>query len=129
MLYLKVSKTTLMMFAHRQFEPAPGYEWDNEDTAEDEKRGYIEADMKLSTDVTIYYLMWFLALICTFVYPLGVPAIFLGLMWRERDQIHDAINQKKFGFLFADYVAIYFLWEIIDLSRKLILSGLFIFFK
>ena len=130
MLYLKVSKTTLMMFAHRQFEPAPGYEWDNdEDTAEDEKRGYIEADMKLSTDVTIYYLMWFLALICTFVYPLGVPAIFLGLMWRERDQIHDAINQKKFGFLFADYVSIYFLWECWDLMRKLALSGMLIFFR
>jgi len=51
------------------------------------------------------------------------------LLWRERKHLHDSVNQKKYGFLFGDYVAVYFLWEVWDLGRKLMLSGLLIFFK
>merc|ERR1711865_285448 len=136
--YLKVSSTVLEMFKCREFEPHPDstrvdeFVWDPTDPEEgpdQTDRHGLEADMSLNCDDTQYLFFSAFALICVFIYPLGVPLLFFLLMYRERDQLHDAINQKKFGFLFADYVAIYFLWEIIDLSRKLILSGLFIFFK
>merc|ERR1711871_201975 len=50
-------------------------------------------------------------------------------MFKERDQIHDAVNKKKYGFLFKDYAAAFFFWEIWDLIRKISLSGLLIFFN
>jgi hypothetical protein len=64
-----------------------------------------------------------------FLYPIGVPVFFVLLLWRERKHIHDSVNQKKYGFLFGDYMAVYFLWEVWDLGRKLMLSGLLMFFK
>jgi len=76
-----------------------------------------------------YSFFYFFALINICIYPAGVPSFFILLMWREREQISDSINQKKYGFLFADYVQMYFLWEVIDLFRKLLLSGLMIFFQ
>jgi hypothetical protein len=136
--YLKVSATILEMFKCRQFEPHPestrtgDFVWDPNDPDEgsdDSDRNGLEADMSLDCDGPLYLVYYAFAIICVFIYPLGVPAFFILLMWRERDQLHDAINQKKFGFLFADYVAIYFLWEVVDLMRKLMLSGLLIFFR
>jgi hypothetical protein len=32
-------------------------------------------------------------------------------MFRERDQINDAVNKMTYGFLFADYNSKYFMWE------------------
>jgi len=69
------------------------------------------------------------AIVGTFLYPIGVPAFFVLLLWRERKNINDSVNQKKYGFLFGDYVAVYFLWEVWDLGRKLALSGALIFFN
>lgn len=69
------------------------------------------------------------AIVGVFLYPIGVPVFFVLLLWRERKHIHDSVNQKKYGFLFGDYMAVYFLWEVWDLGRKLMLSGLLMFFK
>merc|ERR1712224_519431 len=69
------------------------------------------------------------AIVGVFLFPVGVPVFFVLLLWRERKHLHDSVNQKKYGFLFGDYVAVYFLWEVWDLGRKLMLSGLLIFFK
>eukprot|EP01050_Picozoa_sp_SAG11_P003620 SAG11_NODE_209_length_12331_cov_3.126226_3_plen_980_part_00 len=92
-------------------------------------RKFIESDLRLScTDLRYGFFFWF-AIVGVIVYPVGVPSIFFGLMFRERDQIHDAINKMKYGFLFGDYQPSFFMWEIFDLVRKLVLSGLMIFFN
>eukprot|EP01051_Picozoa_sp_SAG22_P001122 SAG22_NODE_40_length_25739_cov_38.630031_5_plen_4683_part_00 len=137
MLYLKVSKTVLEMFAWRNFEPEPATQWTKElaligdDYADPDggARGFLESDMNLSTDTWRFTGFFGIGVVMAIVYPFGIPVVLMSMMWRERDQIHDAINQKKFGFLFADYVSVYFLWECWDLFRKLALSGLFIFFN
>jgi hypothetical protein len=117
--YLQVSTTILEVFKCRQFEPSDG----------GESRLLLAADPTISCDDSTYMGLKVAAIFGAFLYPIGVPAFFVLLLWRERKNIHDSVNQKKYGFLFGDYVAIYFLWEVWDLGRKLALSGALMFFN
>jgi len=123
-MYLKVSQTVLDMFKCRDFAPSPDY---NGPLATNKQ--YLQVDLTLSCVSSAYSTHLFFGWVFTVVYPLGIPGGFAFLLFRERDQIHDAINKKKYGFLFKDYAAIYFFWEIWDLMRKLSLSGMLVFFN
>jgi len=118
--YLHVSSTIMDVFKCRHFEPA---------TDGEHPRVMLEADLSIRCDDSAYMALKLVAIVGTFLYPIGVPVFFVLLLWRERKHLHDSVNQKKYGFLFGDYVAVYFLWEVWDLGRKLMLSGLLIFFK
>lgn len=117
--YLQVSTTILEVFKCRQFEPSDS----------GETRLLLAADPTIACDGSGYMGLKIAAIFGAFLYPIGVPAFFVLLLWRERKNIHDSVNQKKYGFLFGDYVAVYFLWEVWDLGRKLALSGALIFFN
>merc|ERR1712070_61008 len=117
--YLQVSSTIMDVFKCRQFEPTPG----------SSVRVVLEADMSIQCNEGQYMTLKLVAIVGTFLYPIGVPVFFVLLLWRERKNINDSVNQKKYGFLFGDYVAVYFLWEVWDLGRKLALSGALIFFN
>ena len=134
-LYLKVSQTTLDMFKCRRFRPSDeflkkisgsGYGLSTSLT----DRSYLEADLTLPcAENQTYTIFYTVGIVFVFIYPIGVPFFFGWLMFRERDQIHDAVNKKKYGFLFKDYAAAFFFWEIWDLIRKIALSGILIFFN
>jgi len=109
----------LEVFKCRQFEPSDS----------GETRLLLAADPTIACDGSGYMGLKIAAIFGAFLYPIGVPAFFVLLLWRERKNIHDSVNQKKYGFLFGDYVAVYFLWEVWDLGRKLALSGALIFFN
>ena len=126
--YLKTSACVLMMFKCRKFEPHPGFDYAG-DVPHATDNSYLEADIRYSCQDNLYLLFALFGFIGVCTYPIGVPAFFFFLMFRERDQIHDAINKMKFGFLFGDYAPQFFMWEIFDLVRKLILSGVMIFFN
>jgi len=117
--YLQVSTTILEVFKCRQFEPS----------ADGTARLLLAADPTIACDDSAYMGLKVAALFGAFLYPIGVPVFFALLLWRERKNLHDSVNQKKYGFLFGDYVAIYFLWEVWDLGRKLALSGALVFFN
>ena len=139
--YLKTSATVLQMFSCRMFEPSAGYDYEQQICVVgrgldglcpqgrlNTDQAYLNVDLRLSCrgSLHIFFIGW--GVVGILVYPLGVPLFFFLLMFRERDQIHDAINKMKFGFLFADYKPAFFMFEIFDLIRKLSLSGLMIFF-
>ena len=93
-------------------------------------RCYLDQDVRLSCSANTYTKLYYpLAWAMVAAYPVGIPGMFLWLLFRDRDQIHDAIQKMKFGFLFADYVPKYFFWEVWDLFRKLFISSLMVFFK
>jgi hypothetical protein len=117
--YLQVSSTIMDVFKCRHFEPA----------VDGSARVVLEADVSIQCQGSVYLTLKMAAVIGVFLYPIGVPVFFVLLLWRERKHIHDSVNQKKYGFLFGDYMAVYFLWEVWDLGRKLMLSGLLMFFK
>ena len=124
-MYLKVSQTTLDMFSCRKFAPSQTYDGPSDDT----DRSYLLIDLKLSCLDATYTFNFSAALFCVFLYPIGIPFIFGFLLFKQRDQIHDAINKMKYGFLFKDYALTYFFWEIFDLMRKISLSGALVFFN
>merc|ERR1711865_60952 len=115
----QVSSTIMDVFKCRHFEPA----------VDGSARVVLEADVSIQCQGSVYLTLKMAAVIGVFLYPIGVPVFFVLLLWRERKHIHDSVNQKKYGFLFGDYMAVYFLWEVWDLGRKLMLSGLLMFFK
>jgi hypothetical protein len=117
--YIQVSGTVLEVFKCRTFEPA---------VESALPRHLLESDYSVDCDSSSYYAMKIFAVVALFLFPVGVPAFFIMLMWRERRSIHDFASQKKYGLLFADYASTYFLWEVYDLGRKLLLSGALIFF-
>ena len=131
-LYLKVSQTTLDVFKCRTFKPSDEFS-KNPANAHNPlltDRSYLEADLTLPCAGNATYSIFYTAGIAfVFIYPVGVPLVFAWLMFRERDQIHDAVNKKKYGFLFKDYAMAFFFWEIWDLIRKILLSGILIFFN
>ena len=148
-LYLKVSQTVIEIFRTKEYEPTPKWDqryslninaMDCDDMGCMEKtsyrswevsdRCYLVADVRLSCTAALYRFLFLpTGTALVLVYPVGIPAGFLWLLMRDRDQIHDAISRMKFGFLYADYLGKYFYWEVWDLFRKLVLSSLFIFFR
>merc|ERR1711871_1312371 len=60
------------------------------------------------------------------IWPVGLPAGLLYAMWREKTDImnEDEDTLQKFSFVLGDYDTQHWYWEVVELSRKLIMSGL-----
>eukprot|EP01047_Picozoa_sp_COSAG01_P076750 COSAG01_NODE_13584_length_1564_cov_1.036860_2_plen_151_part_00 len=60
------------------------------------------------------------------VWPVGVPAVLLLTMLRVRELIEaqDRETLDRFAFAIGDYKPEYWYWEVVELARKLVLSGL-----
>jgi Ca2+/Na+ antiporter len=75
-----------------------------------------------------------LATVClalVLIWPIGLPSGLLYYMWQEKDAIvkEDVDTLQKFSFVLGDYNTKYWYWEVIELSRKLILTGLISLFQ
>ena len=59
------------------------------------------------------------------LWPVGLPVGLLYIMWKEKDDIlnEDEDTLQKFDFALGDYNTRHWYWEVIELSRKLILTG------
>ena len=70
--------------------------------------------------------LWSFAYVLVVLWPLGMPTLLSVLMWRARAKIHarDEDTLKLFDFVIGGYHDKFFYWELVELGRKLILSGL-----
>jgi hypothetical protein len=85
----------------------------------------LHADYDVDCDETVG-LRWTVGTSLVLLWPLGVPAVLFGLMFRVRKELreeHDAAT-SMFSFLVADYKPQYWFWEPVELVRKLLLSGI-----
>jgi hypothetical protein len=59
-------------------------------------------------------------------WPIGLPAMLFFVMYRARNKIKqdDPDTIMQFAFVIGDYKKDYYYWEVVELSRKLMLSGL-----
>jgi hypothetical protein len=62
------------------------------------------------------------------IWPVGVPATLFISMLRYREAIvaQDEAALRMFEFVIADYKPEYWYWEVVELARKLLLSGLIV---
>jgi hypothetical protein len=115
LLYLKTSNTVLDAFKCRKM-------------AGDER--YLEVDYAANCDDPLHYSFQAFAIIMVFIYPFGIPGMALALMKQKvegKESYYEV--QKTFGFLYADYHDNCWYWGVLNLVRKLSLSGMLIFFK
>eukprot|EP01051_Picozoa_sp_SAG22_P002489 SAG22_NODE_111_length_19607_cov_12.696637_16_plen_210_part_00 len=72
--------------------------------------------MLVSTIATFFVLVW----------PIGLPVLLFWSLWRVREKIYarDEDTMKLFEFAVGDYSDKYWYWELVELGRKLVLSGL-----
>jgi len=62
------------------------------------------------------------------VYPLGLPYLYFVVMYRNRHRFHLEQVNAQFGFLYNQYEPQCWHYELIEMARKLLLTGVITFF-
>jgi hypothetical protein len=88
-------------------------------------RHILHTDYNIDCD-EISTLRWMLGPALVLLWPIGVPAVLFSLMFRVRTNIvsGDEDVTSMFKFLVGDYKPKYWFWEVVELFRKLLLSGI-----
>ena len=88
-------------------------------------RHVLHTDYNVDCD-EISTLRWTLGPALVLLWPIGVPAVLFSLMFRVRTKIisGDEDVTNMFNFLVGDYKPKYWFWEVVELFRKLLLSGI-----
>jgi len=91
---------------------------------------YLRTDLRLTcTDETYTYYM-LAGVACVFIYILGIPLFYFVILFRNQHRFHLEEVHDQIGFLYDQYETEDGKWiyEIVELFRKLILTGTIIFF-
>jgi len=89
-------------------------------------RRYLQADLSLSCDSSEYDTVELTARIMTVVWPVGVPLLYIMLLWASRRAIlarNPTPLSRAIEFLTEDYTVTSFWWEPLEMCRKLALTG------
>jgi hypothetical protein len=89
-------------------------------------RRYLQDDLLLSCDSELYDSTRSVALASMWVYPVGVPVLYFALLWASRDALLTGVPtslSRATAFLSADYKPAAFMWEPLEMCRKLTLTG------
>ena len=91
-----------------------------------EDKSVLYVDYSIDCGSLEYYTLAILCLALVVIWPIGLPSGLLYYMWKEKDDIkkQDADTLQKFSFVLGDYDAEHWYWEVVELSRKLILTGI-----
>jgi hypothetical protein len=92
-------------------------------------RRYLLEDLSLDCDGSEYnsgYLsIWNLTVALMILWPVGVPLLYAILLWATRDALRTGTSthlSRATAFLWADWTRSAFLWEPMEMCRKLTLS-------
>ena len=101
----------------------------DEGFVEDKSVSFLEADLTLSCESTEYKQLEVLAWFGLLLYPVGVNALYAGLLFRARDAIQhrDGAGAEHLSFLFRSYAPEYFAFDVVDSLRRILLSGGLVF--
>ena len=99
-----------------------GYNDDAE--IDDGERRYLVADLGEPCYGESYDQVVGTAWVFIWIWPIGVPAFFFGLLWLSRKDPNSELS-RAIAFLHQEYKQIGFLfcWELLELARKLVLTG------
>lgn len=87
---------------------------------------YMHFDLTVDCDSAEYYSLYGEALVLIFVWPLGVPLLYMVLLWKNRAHfatINPPESISKLSFLTDDYRSQGYFWDVVDMNRKLVLTG------
>jgi len=67
-----------------------------------------------------------LAFVMLLVWPVALPVLYLGLLWNSRHALkakRPTRSSRAIHFLHGDYKKEYYAWEVLDITRRLVLVG------
>jgi hypothetical protein len=89
----------------------------------------LAADFQVQCDTDKHALFTNLGIIAVLIYPLGIPLAIFFMLWRHRVDLakEDHAKRDQFDPLVGDYRLGAWYWEALEMLRKIILTGLMIF--
>ena len=83
-------------------------------------------DYSLDCDSGTYTVLYISLLLLMVLWPIGVPAVLFWQMRGSKDLIlaEDPDALQKFDFVLGDYKITHWYWEVVELGRKLLLTGI-----
>jgi hypothetical protein len=86
----------------------------------------LHVDYSIDCSSPEYTMLYIVSVLFMMLWPIGVPFGLWLAMYKVRMAIASQDEEiiEKFGFVLEDYKTEYWYWEVVELSRKLILSGL-----
>lgn len=94
---------------------------------------YMVSDQSLSCNTEEHKTYSLYAAGMIFVYPIGIPLLYFGLLWKDREKLRVKAERDKnkalvkTGFLWDEYIDKYWWFEVFDSLRRLSQTGLLIF--
>jgi hypothetical protein len=129
LLYSTVSTTVFQIFA-----------CDTIDDSASHKTGYLRADYSIQCGTAKHTLYSVYAGFMVIIYPLGIPALYAWLLWRNRHKLssqaessvhmfsrHTDDTLRSTRFLWKSYTPNMYYWEVIECVRRLLLTGAIVF--
>ena len=109
----------------------------------DDGSSYLRADYSVDCDSSEYSSIFGLALVMILVYPIGIPSMYLVMLWRNREKLdpqkfftemslgESVVKREKevnhLKFLFDAFLPHYWWTEVMECVRKLLLTGFMVF--
>jgi hypothetical protein len=103
---------------------------------------YLRADYSIQCDTHEHKIYKAYAAIMIIIYPLGIPALYACLLWRNRGKLsskddnpirisnrHRDISLRPTRFLWKTYTPNLYYWEVVECMRRLLLTGAIVFIK
>jgi hypothetical protein len=90
----------------------------------------LRVDFQVDFGSPTHTLLVLVAAFMILVYPLGFPAAIMYTLWSNRDGllVPESPERKQFDPLVADYKLDCYYWEALEMFRKVLLTGIMIFF-
>jgi len=89
---------------------------------------YLEADFNLRCLDDTWYQYLGLDITMLFIYPVGIPLFFYGLLYKNRKKLRDPLTVTSLGFLYEAYNYDRWWFEMCDMAHKLFLTSILVFF-
>jgi hypothetical protein len=131
LIYSTVSTTVFQTFA-----------CDQVDDVVDVKTHYLRADYSIQCGTAKHTLYKVYAAIMIFIYPIGIPALYTWLLWRNKHKLtskndgslrilnrHDDVTLRSTRFLWKSYTPRMYYWEVLECLRRLLLTGAVVFIE
>ncbi|KAG5183488.1 hypothetical protein JKP88DRAFT_316821 [Tribonema minus] len=104
------------------------------------EKSYLRADYSLECHTATYRAYRAYAVFMIFVFPVGIPAMYMALLWRQRNAIQAVSEEydlsarfevsaplRATAFLWQPYTRGMYYWEVVECGRRLLLASCVVF--
>jgi len=89
---------------------------------------YLVVDTTLQCHTARWQTYAIVAAIGTVVYPIGIPLVFFGILWRHRHQLQKPEIAAAYGFLYEAFHQNIWWFELVDMLYKFFMTSVLLFF-